>query len=99
MTHTWSVEKVRYEQSTGRITHLHWRLNSTDGTNNVNRYGSVYLPDDQTIPFASVTQTILKNWLEDRMTATTSQDEFETGVAAELTRMATPVHIVAEAPV
>ncbi len=99
MTHTWSVEKIRYVQSTGRITHLHWKLVSTDGTSTATKKGSVYLPDDPTIPFANVTQIMLKSWLSDRMTATTEQTEFETGLASTLVKMTAPTHVVADAPV
>ena len=98
MTHTWSVEKIRYVQSTGRITHLHWKLTSVDGASTVTKTGSVYLPDDPTIPFASVTQLILKNWLEDRM-STMTQSEYETGTASVQSRMESPTYITADAPV
>ena len=98
MNYTWSVEKVRYEESTGRITHLHWKLLVTSGSNSLSRYGSVYLPDDMTIPFANVTQAILKNWLQTRLNATTTEAEIQTEAAAHLTRMMNPVYTVVDAP-
>ena len=98
MNYNWSVERIRYEDTTGRITHLYWKLVATSGSDSVVREGSVYLPDDPTIPFASVTQLILRNWLEDRMTATTSQSEVELEAAAILGRMSNPTYITADAP-
>ena len=98
MTYDWSVEKIRYEESTGRITHLFWKLVVTSGSDSVTKKGSVYLPDDPTIPFASVTQLILKNWLADRMNATTTQAEVQTEASAILTRMVSPTYITADAP-
>ena len=98
MTYDWSVEKIRYEESTGRITHLYWKLVVTSGSDSVTKKGSVYLPDDPTIPFASVTQTILRTWLSDRMDATTSQAEVQTEASAILTRMMSPTYITADAP-
>ena len=97
MTHTWSVEKIRYEQSTGRITHLHWKLTSVDGATTVIKTGSVYLPDDPSIPFSSVTQLILTNWLEDRM-STMTQSQYESGAASVQSRMEAPIYITADAP-
>ena len=98
MNYNWSVERIRYEETSGRITHLHWKLLVTSGSNSVTRTGSVYLPDDPTIPFASVTQAILRNWLADRMTATTSQTEVQMEASAVLTRMMSPTYITADAP-
>ena len=99
MTYDWSVEKIRYEQSTGRITHLHWKLVVTSGSNNLVRFGSVYLPADPTIPFASVTQVILMNWLEDRLNVTTSKLVIQSEASAALTRQMSPSYITADAPV
>ena len=98
MTYDWSVEKIRYEDTTGRITHLYWKLVVTSGSDSVTKKGSVYLPDDPTIPFNSVTQLILKNWLEDSMTAPTSQAEVQAEASAILTRLITPTYITADAP-
>ena len=99
MNYDWSVEKIRYEQSTGRITHLHWKLVVTSGSNNLVRFGSVHLPADPTIPFASVTQVILKNWLEDRLNETTTQAVIQSEASATLTRQMSPSYITTAAPV
>ena len=98
MTHTWSVERIRYEQTSGRITHLHWKLLVTSGSDSLTKEGSVYLPEDPTIPFDSVTQLILMNWLQDRMSVTTPQSEIQLEASAILTRMLSPTYITADAP-
>lgn len=98
MTHTWSVERIRYEQASGRITHLHWKLLVTSGSDSLTKEGSVYLPEDPTIPFDSVTQLILMNWLQDRMSVTTPQSEIQLEASAILTRMLSPTYITADAP-
>mgnify|MGYP003636878996 FL=1 len=98
MTYNWSVERIRYEQSSGRITHLHWKLLVTSGSDSLTKEGSVYLPDDPTIPFDSVTQLLLMNWLQDRMDITTPQSEIQLEASAILTRMLSPTYITTEAP-
>ena len=99
MNYNWSVERVRYEQASGRITHLHWNLVVTSGSDSISRYGSVYLPDDMTVPFENVTQTLLKSWLQTRLNATTTETEIQTEAAAQLTKQMTSTYIVVDAPV
>ena len=73
MTHTWNIERVQYHLVTGRISHLHWMLSSTDGSNTIKTHGSVKLlyamTDPIEIPFAGVTVEIARNWLEDRLSS------------------------------
>ena len=66
-SYTWTVEKTRYEVASGRITHLHWKVLASYNNKSISRRGSVYLPNDMTIPFANVTQSILMTWLLERL--------------------------------
>ena len=74
MTHTWNIERVQYHLVNGRISHLHWRLVSTDGTNTVESHGSVklnYQPNDPVqVPFANVTVAIAREWLTEKLGGT-----------------------------
>ena len=71
MTHTWNIERVQYHLMNGRISHLHWRLVSSDGTNTVESHGSVklnYQPSDPVqVPFANVTVAIAREWLTEKL--------------------------------
>ena len=77
MTHTWNIERVQYHLANGRISHLHWRLVSTDGTNTVESHGSVKLKyainDPVQVPFANVTVAIAREWLTEKLGEAQSQ--------------------------
>ena len=77
MTHTWNIERVQYQLSNGRISHLHWRLVSADATNSVETHGSVKLlygdNDPVSVPFSNVTVQIARDWLSTRMGVEQSQ--------------------------
>ena len=68
-THTWSVNTMSRDPETGRVTVVHWDLNSTDGTNNHRRYGSISLPLDSslTIPYENLTEEIVLGWVKDNL--------------------------------
>ena len=61
----------------GRISHLHWRLVSNDGTNTVESHGSVKLnyqiSDPVQVPFANVTVAIAREWLTNKLGAAQAQ--------------------------
>ena len=77
MTHTWNIERVQYHLMNGRISHLHWRLVSTDGTNTVESHGSVKLNygvnDPVEVPFANVTVAIAREWLTEKLGGAVTQ--------------------------
>ena len=98
MTHTWNIDRVQYHLMNGRISHLHWTLTSTDGSNTVTTHGSLRLnyrmTDPVEVPFASVTNQIARTWLEERMT-TDKQNRLTTRHAERLAELATPTTTIA----
>ena len=96
MTHTWNIERVQYHLANGRISHLHWRLVSSDGTNTVESHGSVKLKyginDPVQVPFANVTVAIAREWLTERLgDAQTHQTERNVARLAELATATTAI--------
>ena len=91
MTHTWNIERVQYQLSNGRISHLHWRLVSADATNSVETHGSVKLlyedNDPVSVPFSNVTVEIARDWLSNRMGV--EQSQVKTRNEQRLSEMAT----------
>ena len=100
MTHTWNIERVQYHLANGRISHLHWRLVSSDGTNTVESHGSVKLNygvnDPVEVPFANVTVAIAREWLTERLGDAVAQ--LTDRNAGRLFEMATPTTSVASIP-
>lgn len=68
-THTWTVNNLRRESETGRVTEASWQLVSTDETNTTRRYGSVSFPLDSsvTIPFENLTEEIVLGWVKESL--------------------------------
>ena len=96
MTHTWNIERVQYHLANGRISHLHWRLVSSDGTNTVESHGSVKLNygvnDPVEVPFANVTVAIAREWLTERLgDAQTQQTERNVARLAEMATATTAI--------
>ena len=80
----------------GRISHLHWRLVSSDGTNTVESHGSVKLDyqthDPVQVPFANVTVAIAREWLTERLgDAQTQQTERNVARLAEMATATTAI--------
>ena len=61
-THTWTATDVDYDNKDGRVTHVHYLLESSDKKNTQRSYGTVRLVGDISIPILNVTKELACSW-------------------------------------
>ena len=87
MTSTWQIENLRYRTSDGTITHLNWKLTSSQGDVTLVKRGSVYLSGTAVIPFSMVTHPLTLVWLTSYLTTDVKdamQAKLESEVSAKV---------------
>ena len=64
MTTTWTITQTDYETSNGFIICAHWTCNAVDGIYTASIYStSSWAAGTPTIPYASVTEAEVLNWV------------------------------------
>lgn len=62
VTHTWKANKLDYDAETMRVSHVHYTLETTDGTHRAMSYGSVKLEGEASIPYEIITEELAISW-------------------------------------
>ena len=64
-THIWTATNVDYDNSTGRVSHVHYLLETTDRHGHKTKsYGTVKLSGDSSIPLNNVTKALASSWAQ-----------------------------------
>ena len=67
-SHKWTATNVDYDKASGRVSHVHYMLESTNPISMVQRaYGTVKLTGDSSIPLKSVTKELACSWAKREM--------------------------------
>tara|TARA_R110002153_G_scaffold82154_1_gene207487 strand:- start:104 stop:406 length:303 start_codon:yes stop_codon:yes gene_type:complete len=85
VTHTWSISDLERQVEGDGVIVVHWRLNSTDGSNSTSAYGTTNHtpdPDDEDfVPFNDLIEEDVLNWVWSQVykkgTETRNKDKIE----------------------
>ena len=88
-TPTWKIANLERETATGKITTIHWTLDSTDGTYSAGCYGSIGVDGDLTIQYKDLTADTVIGWLKDHF-GTEKVAEIEQALADQLESQRAP---------
>jgi hypothetical protein len=69
ITNTWAIANLERNVADGKITTIHWTLNSTDGTYNAGCYGSIGVDGAITIQYKDLTADTVIDWVKDHFGA------------------------------
>ena len=101
---TWIIEQMSctpVPNSTDCVVAtIAWRLNATDGTHSVTRYGSVgvtYKEGDPYTPFSELTQATVIGWVKEALGAE-QVASLEAGSDSEIEKLITPVVVTPALP-
>ena len=63
MKHDWTVTNLDYDTATGRVSHVHYLLETTDSNGHVARaYGTAKLIGEVSTPLETVTKGLALSW-------------------------------------
>jgi hypothetical protein len=67
--YTWGIAQMERHTSDGIVIVVHYTVAANDGTYSAGAYGSIGLdaPEDNIIPFASLTPEIVIGWVQDKL--------------------------------
>ena len=68
-TITWNIAQLERHTADGIVFTVHYTVDVNDGTYSAGAYGSIGLeaPEDNIIPFASLTPEIVIGWVQDKL--------------------------------
>ena len=89
ITNTWAIASLERNVADGKITTIHWTLDSTDGTYSAGCYGSIGVDGDLTIPYMSLTADVVISWVKDHF-GTEKVTEIEQAMADQLEQQRAP---------
>jgi hypothetical protein len=69
VTATWNVANLEHEVATGKVTIVHYTIDSTDGTYNAGAYGSIGVDGEVTVDYPDLTPQICIGWVHDALGA------------------------------
>jgi hypothetical protein len=88
MATTWTITQTDYETANGFITTAHWTALAVDGIYTASIYStSSWAAGTPTIPYASVTEAEVLNWVWEKVDKTAT----ETSLAAQIELQKNPV--------
>jgi len=94
MTTTWTITQTDYLTSDGFITTAHWTANAVDGDYTASIYSTAsWQVGTPTIPYASVTQAEVLNWVWESVDKQATEDALAAQIAlqkAPVTASGTP---------
>lgn len=71
MKHDWTVTNLDYDTASGRVSHVHYLLETSDSHGHVARvYGTVKLVGDVSTPLETVTKGLALSWAKRAMGTT-----------------------------
>ena len=65
ITTNWNIANLDRNVADGKITTVHWTLNSTDGTYQAGCYGSIGVDGDLTVQYKDLTADTVIGWVKD----------------------------------
>jgi hypothetical protein len=85
-TTTWNVAQLERHTADGIVMTVHYTVDANDGTYSAGAYGSIGLeaPEDNIIPFASLTPEIVIDWVKERLGGDEKVEEIEAALQAQL---------------
>ena len=89
ITNTWNIANLDRNVADGKITTIHWTLNSTDGTYSAGCYGSIGVDGDLTIQYKDLTADTVIGWVKDHFGAE-KVTEIEAALQAQLDEQRQP---------
>ena len=91
ITYTWTIPQVDRTIANGGINTIHWRCSAVEGDHSVGSYGTVGCSPDPSasdfIAYDSVSEANCIAWVQ----ADVSKDDTESGLAAQIATLKTPV--------
>ena len=89
ITNTWAIANLERNVADGKITTIHWTLDSADGTYNAGCYGSIGVDGDLTIQYKDLTADTVIGWVKDHF-GTEKVTEIEQSMADQLEQQRAP---------
>ena len=89
ITNTWNIANLDRNVADGKITTIHWTLNSTDGTYSAGCYGSIGVDGDLTVQYKDLTADTVIGWVKDHFGAE-KVAEIEAALQAQLDEQRQP---------
>jgi hypothetical protein len=85
-TTTWNIAQLERHAADGIVYTAHYTVDANDGTYSAGAYGSIGLeaPEDDIIPFASLTPEIVIDWVKERLGGDEKVEEIEAALQAQL---------------
>jgi hypothetical protein len=91
-TYEWKIANLERTLSDGIVYNLHYTIQAFDGTYRSSAYGSLGLEppaEDETIPFADLTEEIVVGWLLDKF-GEEKVDEIKAALQAQIDEQTSP---------
>ena len=88
-TFTWNIANLEREIATGKVTTVHYTINSTDGTYNAGAYGSIGVDGKLVTPYKDLTKDTVVGWVKDQL-GDEKVAEVENALKAQLDAQAHP---------
>jgi hypothetical protein len=87
-TTVWNIGQLERHTADGIVFTAHYTVDANDGTYSAGAYGSIGLeaPEDNIIPFASLTPEIVIGWVQDKLNV----EEIEAALQAQIDQQRTP---------
>jgi hypothetical protein len=89
ITNTWAIANLDRNVADGKITTIHWTLNSSDSTYQASCYGSIGVDGDVTIAYKDLTADTVIGWVKDHF-GTEKVAEIEQAMADQLEHQRAP---------
>ena len=91
ITNTWAIANLDRNVVDGKITTIHWTLDSTDGTGTYSAgcYGSIGVDGDLTVQYKDLTADTVIGWVKDHFGAE-KVAEIELAMADQLEQQRAP---------
>ena len=89
ITNTYAIANLDRNVADGKITTIHWTLNSTDGTYSAGCYGSIGVDGDVTIAYKDLTADVVIGWVKDQF-GTEKVAEIEKAMADQIEQQRAP---------
>jgi hypothetical protein len=67
ITTTWNIANLERETATGKVTTVHYTVDSTDGTYNAGAYGSIGVDGQLVIPYKDLRKDAVVGWVKDAL--------------------------------
>jgi hypothetical protein len=89
ITTTWNIANLERETATGKVTTVHYTIDSTDGTYNAGAYGSIGVDGQLVTPYKDLHKDTVVGWVKDAL-GEDKVAEVEDALKAQLEAQAHP---------